>query len=91
MRKGKITKAVALVSIAAILSLSAPGLFAGETSKLFIGKMIKSPVMFLYSLFYFTPIYNIDKYVSSPAVNKKEVKQIKVSGGLDIDRPSRGD
>jgi hypothetical protein len=47
--------------------------------------------MFLYSLFYFTPIYNIDKYVSSPAVNKKEVKQIKVSGVLDSVRPSDED
>jgi Mg2+/citrate symporter len=91
MRKGRITKVVALVSIVAILSLSAPGLFAGETNKLFIRKMIKTPVVFLYSLLYFTPIYNIDKYISSPAVQKQEVKKIKVSGLLDSVRPSDED
>lgn len=89
MRKGTITKAVALVSIVAILSLSSPGLFAGEIHKPFLKKLIETPVMFLYSLFYFTPIYNIDKYVSSPAV--EETGKIKISGGLTIDRPSTGD
>ena len=91
MRKGTITKAVAVVSIVAILSLSAPGLFAGDIHKPFFKRLIETPVMFLYSLLYFTPIYNIDKYISSPAVNKQEVRKVKVSGGLDIDRPSRGD
>ena len=91
MRKGKTTKAVAFVSIVAILSLSAPALFAGDMHKPFLKRLIETPVMFLYSLLYFTPIYNIDKYVSSPPLNKQEFKKVKVSGLLDSVRPSDED
>lgn len=91
MRKGTIAKAVALVSIVAILSLSAPGLFAGDMHKPFLKRLIETPVMFLYSLLYFTPIYNIDKYVSSPPVYKQGVKKVRVSGLLDSVRPSDED
>jgi len=52
MRKRAITKAVALTSIVAILSLSAPGLFAKGFDKPFsyFKTFLKKPVVFLYVL-----------------------------------------
>jgi len=93
MRKRAITKAVALTSIVAILSLSAPGLFAKGFDKPFsyFKTFLKKPVVFLYSFLYFVPIYDVGKYIDPPAMDNSQVKRIKISGGLDIDRVSDGD
>jgi hypothetical protein len=93
MRKRAITKAVALTSIVAILSLSAPGLFARGLDKPFshFKTFLKKPVVFLYSFLYFAPIYDIGKYIDPPAMDNNQVKRIKISGGLDVDRVSDGD
>jgi len=81
------------VSIVAIFSLTAPGLFASETYRgiFSFDNFLRAPGVFLYSFLYFTPIYDIGKVVSSPAVKNSNAKQIKISGGLDVDRVSRGD
>jgi len=86
-------KVVALVSIVTILSLSAPGLFAGDFNKPFSNfkKILKQPVMLLYSFLYFVPIYDVGKYIAPPAIDNSQLKEIKISGGLDVDRLSDGD
>jgi hypothetical protein len=93
MRKRAFTKAVALASIVAILSLSAPGLFAKGLDKPFshFKTFLKKPVVFLYSFLYFVPLYDIGKYIDPPSMDNSQVKRIKISGGLDIDRVSDGD
>ncbi len=94
MRKGTITKAVALVSIVAILSLSAPGLFAKGYDKPFLGfkKLIKKPVVFLYSFLYFVPIYDVGKYIPPPIIDNDQLNKIKINGLLDSGvRPSDDD
>lgn len=93
MRKTATTKAVALASIVAILSLSAPGLFARGLDKPFshFKTFLKKPVAFLYSFLYFVPIYDVGKYIDPPSMDNNQVKRIKISGGLDVDRPSDGD
>lgn len=92
MRKRSYTKVVALVSIVAILSLTAPGLFAGDTYKQIFRfkRFLNTPAVFLYSFVYFTPIYDIGKIFSNPAIDNNN-KRIKISGGLDVDRVSRED
>ena len=85
MRKRAITKAVALTSIVAILSLSAPGLFAKGFDKPFsyFKTFLKKPVVFLYSFLYFVPIYDVGKYIDPPAMDNSQVKRIKINGLLD--------
>ena len=93
MRKRAFTKAVALTSIVALLSLSAPGLFAKGLDEPFssIRIFLKKPIVFLYSFLYFGPIYDIGKYIDPPEMDNSQLKQVKISGGLDIDRVSDGD
>jgi len=93
MRKRSCSKVVAIVSIVAILSLTAPGLFAGETYRGFFSfkRFVETPIHFLYSFLYFTPIYDIGKVLPPPAIENNNSRQIKISGGLDIDRISRDD
>lgn len=93
MRKRAYTKVVALVSIVAILSLTAPGLFAHDTFKHMFRfqRFLDIPAVFLYSFVYFTPIYDIGKVFSNPAIENNETRKVKVSGGLDVDRVSRED
>ncbi len=93
MRKRSYSKAVAIVSIVAILSLTAPGLFAGENYRHFFSfkRFVETPIHFLYSFLYFTPIYDVGKVLGPPAVENNDVRQIKISGVLDVDRVSRED
>ena len=92
MRKRSYTKAVAIVSIVAILSLTAPGLFAGEIYRGFSFKrFIETPIHFLYSFLYFTPLYDVGKALGPPAIDNNDANPIKISGGLDVDRVSRDD
>ena len=93
MRKRSYTKVVALVSIVAILSLTAPGLFAADSFRHFFRfeRFLDRPAVFLYSFLYFTQIYNVEKVLASPAIENNDTRQIKVSGGLDVDRVSRED
>jgi hypothetical protein len=93
MRKKSYTKVVALVSIVAILSLTAPGLFAADSFKHFFRfeRLLDRSAVFLYSFLYFTPIYDIGKVLAPPTIENNDVKQIKISGGLDVDRVSRDD
>ena len=91
MRKKSYAKAVAIVSIVAILSLTAPGLFASETYKGFTFKrFIETPIHFLYSFLYFTPFYDVEKALPL-AIDNNNTNPIKISGGLDVDRVSRDD
>ncbi len=92
MRKRSYTKVVALVSIVAILSLTAPGLFAGETfDQIFnFARFLDRPAVFLFSFFYFTPIYDVGKVLGPPTIDNN-TNPVKVSGGLDVDRVSRDD
>jgi hypothetical protein len=93
MRKRSYTKVVALVSIVAILSLTAPGLFAGDSFRNFfrVERLLDTSAVFLYSFLYFTPIYDIGKVLAPPAIENNDARQIKISGGLDVDRVSRDD
>jgi hypothetical protein len=93
MRKRSYTKVVALVSIVAILSLTAPGLFAGDSLKHFFRfeRLLDRSAVFLYSFLYFTPIYDVGKVLSPPTIENNSTRQIKISGGLDVDRVSRDD
>jgi hypothetical protein len=85
-------KAVALISIVAILSLSAPGLFAFDRIDPYFhfDSFLKEPVMILYSFLYFTPIYDTGKYITPPTQDNP-LKRIKTAGLLDSTRPSDGD
>jgi len=87
MRKKALTKAIAVATCIAILSLSAPGLFAAERpiQKYHFKNIIMKPILFIASIISFIPIYDTGKYVISPDVNKK-VNVIKITGGLSIDR-----
>lgn len=93
MRKRSYSKVVAIVSIVAILSLTAPGLFAGDTFRHFFRfeRFLDTPAVFLYSFLYFTPIYDVGKVLAPPTVENNDTKQIKVLGGLDVDRISDED
>ncbi len=93
MRKRSYSKAVAIVSIVAILSLTAPGLFAGETYRNFFRfeRILERPIHFLYSFLYFTPIYDVGKVLGPPSIENNNTRQIKISGVLDVDRVSRDD
>ena len=93
MRKRSFSKAVAIVSIVAIFSLTAPGLFAGETYRHFFRfeKFLETPIHFLYSCLYFSPVYDIGKVLGSSAIENNGARQIKISGVLDVDRVSRDD
>jgi len=93
MRKKSFTKVVALVSIIAILSLTAPGLFAADSFKHFFRfeRLLDRSAVFLYSFLYFTPLYDVGKVLAPPTIENNKVKQIKISGGLDVDRVSRND
>jgi len=75
-------KVIALLSIVAILSLSAPGLFAGETNYFRFTRILKRPAMLLYSIIYYAPIYNIGKYISPVATDDNQVKKVKLSGAF---------
>lgn len=93
MRKRSYTKVVALVSIVAILSLTAPGLFAVDSFKHFFRfeRFLDTPAVFLYSFLYFTPIYNVEKVLASPAIENNDTRQIKVLGLIDSVRPCEED
>ena len=92
MRKKALTKAIAVATCLAVLSLSAPGLFAAERpiQKYHFKNIIKIPIMFIASFISFIPIYDTGKYVISPDVNKK-VNGIKITGVLDSARPIEDD
>jgi hypothetical protein len=93
MRKRSFTKVVALVSIVAILSLTAPGLFAADSFKNFFRfeRFLDIPSVFLYSFLYFTPIYDVGKVLAPPTIENNRSRTIRVTGGLDVDRVSRDD
>jgi hypothetical protein len=93
MRKRSYTKVVALVSIVAILSLTAPGLFAADTYKYFfsVERFLGNPVAFLYSFLYFTPVYDVGKVLPPSAIENNDTRQIKTLGLLDSVRPSDAD
>ena len=94
MRKGATNKAVAVVSIVAILSLTAPGLFAKGLDEPFsyFKTFLKKPVVFLYSFLYFVPIYDVGKYIDPPILDNNQVKRVKINGLLDSGvRPSDDD
>lgn len=93
MRKRSYSKVVAVVSIVAILSLTAPGLFAGETYRNFFSfqRFVETPIHFLYSFLYFTPIYDIGKVLGPPAIENNAAKPIKVLGLIDSVRPADED
>ena len=81
MRKRSYTKVVALVSIVAILSLTAPGLFAGETYRSFFTfkRFVETPLHFLYSFLYFTPLYDAGKVLPLPAAGHELLIEV---GGM---------
>ena len=93
MRKRSYTKVVAIVSIVAILSLTAPGLFASDSFRHFFRfeRFLDIPSVFLYSFWYFTPIYEVERVLAPPTVENDSPRPIKVLGGLDVDRVSRDD
>jgi len=93
MRKRSYTKVVALVSIVAILSLTAPGLFAGDSFRHFFRfeRLLDTSAVFLYSFLYFTPIYDIGKVLAPPAIENNDARQIKVLGLIDSVRPADED
>ena len=93
MRKRSYTKVVALVSIVAILSLTAPGLFAGDSLRHFFRfeRFLDTPAIFLYSFLYFTPIYDVERVIDPPTLENNNPKPIKIAGGLDVDRVSNED
>jgi hypothetical protein len=93
MRKRSYTKVVALVSIVAILSLTAPGLFAFDRfDRIFrFERILENPVVFLYSFLYFTPIYNVEKVIPSPALEDNNAKKFKILGMIDSVRPADED
>jgi hypothetical protein len=93
MRKRSFTKVVALVSIVAILSLTAPGLFAADSFKNFfrVERLLDRSAVFLYSFLYFTPIYNVGKVLAPPTVEKNNPRVIKISGVIDSVRPADED
>jgi len=92
MRKKALFKVIAVATCLAILSLSAPGLFAAERPihKFPIRNIIKTPIMFIASIISFIPIYDTGRYVISPGVNKN-VNGIKITGVLDSARPIEDD
>ncbi len=92
MHKKALTKAIAVVTCLAILSLSAPGLFAAERpiQKYHFKNIIIKPILFITSIISFIPIYDTGKYVISPDVNKN-AKKIMITGGLSIDRVCEDD
>ena len=87
----KASKVVALVAIAAILSLSAPGLFAAQKArpKLDFRAFIESPYALFSSLISFVPL--LDSGNHTPNVDKKLKREIMITGTADIDRASDGD
>ena len=93
MRKRSYSKVVALVSIVAILSLTAPGLFAGDSLRHFFRfeRFLDTPAVFLYSFLYFTPIYDVGKVLAPPTIENNNAKQIKVLGLIDSVRPADED
>ena len=93
MRKRSYSKVVAIVSIVAILSLTAPGLFAAESFKNFFRfeRFLDVPSVFLYSFLYFTPIYDVGKVFQAPAIENNSPRKIKVSGLIDSVRPADED
>lgn len=91
MRKKSYTKAVAIVSIVAILSLTAPGLFASETYRGFnFKRFIETPIHFLYSFLYFTPLYDVEKALPL-AIDNNNTKPVKALGLIDSVRPADDD
>ncbi len=93
MRKRSYTKVVALVSIVAILSLTAPGLFAADSFKNFFRfeRFLDIPSVFLYSFLYFTPIYDVGKVLAPPTIENNQTRTIRVTGLLDSIRPADED
>ena len=93
MRKRSYTKVVAIVSIVAILSLTAPGLFASDSFRHFFRfeRLLDTTAVFLYSFLYFTPIYNVEKVMATPAVENNKTRPIKVLGVIDSVRPADED
>jgi len=93
MRKRSYTKVVAIVSIVAILSLTAPGLFAGNSFRHFFRfeRLLDRTAVFLYSFLYFTPIYDVAKVLAPPTVENNNSKPIKVLGVIDSVRPADED
>lgn len=81
------------MSIVAILSLTAPGLFAGDTFRHFFRfeRFLDTPAVFLYSFLYFTPIYDVGKVLAPPTVENNDTKQIRVLGLIDSVRPADED
>jgi hypothetical protein len=93
MRKRSYTKVAAIVSIVAILSLTAPGLFASDSFRNFFRfeRLLDRPAVFLYSFFYFTPVYNIDKVLASPTLENENGKSNRILGVIDSVRPANED
>jgi hypothetical protein len=93
MRKKSYTKVVALVSIVAILSLTAPGLFAQDSFKHFFRfeRLLDRSAVFLYSFLYFTPVYDVGRVLAPPTIENNDVKSFKLLGVIDSVRPADED
>ena len=87
----KASKAVALVAIVAILSLSVPGLFAAEKTrpKFNFRAFIESPYVLFSSLVSFVPL--LDSGNHAPNIDKKMNRNIMITGVIDSVRPDGGD
>jgi len=85
----KASKVVALVAIAAILSLSAPGLFAAEKHrpKLDFRAFFEGPYALFSSLVSFMPSLNRGNDSPNYSVDNNVV----ITGTADVDRVSDGD
>lgn len=92
MRTKKYTKATAILTLVAVLALSAPSTFAAPRyDDLDIGKFIKRPFLFFAHLFTFVPVVNVAKYAFIRGDDSTDIGRARITGDLPAYRAGVGD
>lgn len=94
MPKKNLKRVMAVIAVLAVLSFTLPGTVSARVSaeKFNFKKIIKTPVTLLASLFSFIPVFDNYTQPDQPEnLESKNIKKIKVTGGLTSVRPSEED
>lgn len=91
MRTKKYAKATAVLTVVAVLALSAPNTFAASRHDLDFGKHIKRSFAFFAQFFSYVPVVNVAKYTFIRDDDSSGVGSFRITGDLMSPRLSKGD
>lgn len=92
MRKKNYTKVIAILTLVAVLALSAPSTFAASRyENIDFSKFLRRPFAFFAHLFTFVPVVNVAKYTFMRGDNSTDTGRFRITGDLVSGRLSKGD